>query len=104
MSGRAHRLITAVAVHETTSGTVREAIDIHTLHMRRLDRPTIEAYVRHDMPLNCAGSYMLEKRGLALFEAIEADPVTADDTAVIGLPMTKTIALLRSFGFEPLKA
>jgi len=102
MSGRSHRLITAVAVVDTESGTLREAMDVHVLHMRPLEPSEIAAYVRHDMPLDCAGSYKLEKRGIALFERIEADPETADDTAVIGLPLTKTLSLLRSFGFNPL--
>ncbi len=102
MSGRSHRLITAVAVVDTDSGVIREAMDIHVLHMLPLSDAEIEAYVRHDMPINCAGSYMLERRGIALFDRIEADPETADDTAVIGLPLTKTLGLLRSFGFNPL--
>ena len=46
---------------------------------------------------------MLEKRGVGLFESIEADPKLADDTAIIGLPMLRTLRLLRSFGVELLE-
>jgi len=102
LAGRSHRLITAVAVVDTVTQELREAVDIHVLHMHALSPDEIETYVKADEPYFCAGAYMLEKRGIALFEMIEADPETADDTAIIGLPLTKTLNLLRSFGFNPL--
>ncbi len=80
------------------------ATDTHILWMRPLSEALIAAYIEADQPLDCAGSYRLEARGLALFDRIEADPETADDTAVIGLPLMKTVALLRKLGFEPLAA
>jgi septum formation protein len=103
LAGRSHRLITAVAVHQVESGRTELAIDIHTLTMRRLDRRLCEAYVAHDAPLECAGSYRLESRGIALFDRIEADPETADSSAVVGLPLMKLCGLLRRFGWEPLE-
>ena len=105
MAGRAHRLVTAVAVTRAGPDAERElhvATDTHILWMRPLSDALIAAYVAADQPLDCAGSYRLEARGLALFDRIEADPETADDTAIIGLPLMKTVALLRKFGFEPL--
>ena len=102
LAGRSHRLITAVAVVDTVTQELREAVDIHVLHMHDLSADEIETYVKADEPYFCAGSYMLEKRGIALFKKIEADPETADDTAIIGLPLTKTLNLLRGFGFNPL--
>ncbi len=101
LAGRAHRLITAVAVTDGT--TIHLATDIHTLWMRPLTLPMLEHYVSIDAPLDCAGSYRLEGLGIALFERIEADPETADDSAIIGLPLMKTLALLRRFGFDPLQ-
>ena len=100
LSGQTHRLVTAVAVRGPDRTEV--ALDIHTLTMRTLDRATIEHYVRHDRPERCAGSYRLESRGIALFEHIEADPDTADDTAIIGLPLMKLCELLRRFGMDVL--
>jgi septum formation protein len=100
LSGRTHRLITAVAVHDTVTGATLDAVDIHTMHMRTLSEAQIARYIAHDKPLDCAGSYMLEKRGIALFERIEADPETADDSAIVGLPVMKTLTLLRRLGYE----
>ncbi len=99
LSGRSHRLITAVAVVDSER-RCETAVDVHTLTMRQLPRETLRRYVEHDMPLDCCGAYRLEGRGIALFETIEADPVTADDTAIIGLPLMKLLAVLRRFGFD----
>ena len=103
LSGRPHRLITAVAVHRCDDGRIRSDVDVHTLWMRPLERDIALNYVRRDLPLDCAGSYKLERRGVALFDKIEADPQTADDTAIIGLPLQKLLALLRTFGVDILK-
>ena len=102
LNGRAHRLITAVAVHRCDDGRLRSAIDVHTLWMRKLDRKVAEHYIDRDLPLDCAGSYKLERRGVALFEKVEADPETSDDTAIIGLPLQKLLMILRGFGVDVL--
>ena len=104
MAGRAHRLVTAVAVHDTRTGRTLDAVDVHTMTMRPLDDRQIAAYIAHDAPLDCAGSYALERRGIALFARVEADPETADDTAIIGLPLMKTLRLLRELGYDVLDA
>ncbi len=100
LSGHAHRVITSVAVHEPDSGRTEVATDVHVLTMRALSPAAIAAYVIADEPLDCAGSYRLEGRGIALFAHIQADPETADDTAIIGLPLMKLCRLLRGFGYE----
>ncbi len=100
MQGRTHRLVTAVAV--ASADRTEVAIDVHTMTMRALTPEVIARYIAYDRPLDCAGSYKLESRGIALFERIEADPETHDDTAIQGLPLMKTLRLLRGFGFDVL--
>ena len=100
MEGRAHRLLTAVAVHDTDTGITEIDMDVHVLTMRVLGRAAIERYVAHDQPLGCAGAYMLESRGIALFERIQADPELADSTAIVGLPLLRTLRMLRRFGWD----
>lgn len=102
LAGRTHRLITAVAVHDGARGETWADVDVHRLTMRPLSRALIEAYVAHDRPLDCGGSYRLEGRGIALFSEIQADPSFADDTAIVGLPLGKLCALLSRAGFEVL--
>jgi septum formation protein len=48
-----------------------------------------------DRPLDCAGSYKLEARGIVLFDRIESD----DHTAITGLPMIALVSILRELGF-----
>ena len=45
---------------------------------------------------DCAGGYKLETRGIALFEKIES----ADQTAIVGLPLMALVEALSNFGFE----
>ena len=53
-------------------------------------------YVEADRPLDCAGSYKLESRGIALFERIDSD----DHSAIVGLPLIALTSILRTIGFE----
>ena len=98
LQGRAHRLLTAVCVRHGATGREEVALDVHTLVMRPLTRGQIERYVKADGPLDCAGSYRVESLGVALFERITGD----DFTAVIGMPLTKTVALLARLGADVL--
>ena len=62
--------------------------------MRPLAREAIERYIAADRPLDCAGSYILESRGITLFDRIESD----DHTAITGLPLIALVSILRELG------
>ncbi len=81
MSGGSVCFLTA-AVLRTPSGT-SSAVVPTTVHLRRLTRAEIRAYVAADRPLDSAGSFKVESLGIALFTKIE----TADPTALEGLPL-----------------
>jgi len=99
LQGARHRLVTAVAVARQEEAHV--AVDVHTLTMHPLTDEQIRYYIASDQPLDCAGSYRLESRGVALFSRIEPDPETADESAILGLPLLKTLRLLRErFGWS----
>lgn len=93
MSGREHQLITAMAVAHP-GGTALHT-DVAALRMRPLTRTEIERYVAADRPTDCAGSYKLEGRGVALFERIDCE----DHTAITGLPLIALTTILRDLGF-----
>ena len=59
---------------------------------RRCRDAEIEHYLRAEQPYDCAGSAKCETLGIALLEAIESD----DPTALVGLPLIRTCALLRA--------
>ncbi len=94
MAGRSHRLYTAIAILH--GGQVLSHTDVTTLHMRPLAPAQIARYVEADQPLDCAGSYKLEARGIALFERIES----GDHSAITGLPLIALSGMLSTLGYQ----
>lgn len=95
LSGREHRLLTAICLVDP-SGGLREHLHVHTLSMRALEPDAIVRYVELDRPLDCCGSYRVESLGIALFERVEGE----DFTAIEGLPLMALSAMLREAGFR----
>lgn len=98
MSGRTVVFHTAVAVLCRARAYEGTAIVPVTVRFRTLSDAEIERYLRAEEPYDCAGSAKCETLGIALLEAIESD----DPTALVGLPLIKTCALLRHAGIDPL--
>jgi septum formation protein len=98
MRGRAVRFHTAVAVTRTDSGFVQQALVTVTVRFRPLSDVEIERYLLLEQPYDCAGSAKVETLGIVLAEAIESD----DPTALVGLPLIRTSAMLRAAGLDPL--
>lgn len=93
MSGHQVRFHTAVCISQ--DGRDLAALDTTTVTLRPLSDAEIVRYVDAEQPLDCAGSFKCEGLGVALFEAID----TRDPTALVGLPLIATAALLRQAGF-----
>lgn len=93
LQGRAHTLLTAVAIAHPR-GLV-EFVDTTTLTMRALATAELERYVASEQPLDCAGSYKIEALGITLFERVTSD----DQTAIQGLPLLRLCRELRALGF-----
>jgi septum formation protein len=93
LAGRPHELITALTVLHR--GVPHEHRDITRLHMRALTDAEIGRYLAADRPFDCAGSYKIEARGIALFERIESE----DHTAIVGLPLIALTTILRKLGY-----
>ena len=94
-SGRTLAFVTAVALTRHRDASLTEFLDTTHVTFRSLDRATIERYVEREAPLDCAGGFKSEGLGITLCDAIES----ADPTALIGLPLIRLCALLRSAGF-----
>lgn len=93
LAGKEHELSTSFCLWSPARSITHT--DIAILRMRSLTRAEIERYVAADQPLDCAGSYKLEARGIALFESVS----TPDQTAITGLPLIALSTLLRERGF-----
>jgi septum formation protein len=98
MQGRSIVFHTAVAVVRGSTGYSGSAIAPVTVKFRQLTDPEIEHYLQLEQPYDCAGSAKCETLGIALLDAIDSD----DPTALVGLPLIRTSALLREAGTNPL--
>jgi len=98
MRGRTAVFHTAIAVACMESGFRAAEVASVTVRFRDYSDAEIEHYLRTEQPYDCAGSAKAETLGIALLEAIESD----DPTALIGLPLIRTCALLRQAGINPL--
>ena len=98
MRGRSIVFQTAVAVVRGSTGYSGCALVPVTVRFRDLSDTEIEHYLRTEQPYDCAGSAKCETLGIALLEAIDSD----DPTALVGLPLIRTSALLRAAGIDPL--
>jgi septum formation protein len=94
LAGREHLLITAVSVVYGARSWAHT--DITVMAMRALTPAQIDRYIAHDRPFDCAGSYKLESRGIALFSRVESD----DHSAIVGLPLIALTAILAEIGYE----
>ena len=95
-SGRTVEFLTAVAVMRRQDSALIEFIDTTRVTFRILDQSTIERYVAKERPLDCAGGFKSEGLGISLCESIDS----ADPSALIGLPLIRLSAALRSAGFN----
>ena len=98
LSGRTAVFQTALAVLRPGTGFERALLAPVTVRFRVLGAAEIERYLRLETPYDCAGSAKCETLGIALLDAIESD----DPTALVGLPLIRTAALLREAGIDPL--
>ncbi|MCK9514823.1 MAG: Maf family nucleotide pyrophosphatase [Ottowia sp.] len=94
LSGREVVFHTALAVCCRASGFRRSDVAEVRVRFRKLEPAEIERYLLADRPYDCAGSARSESLGIALLERMVSD----DPTALIGLPLIRTAALLRAAG------
>jgi septum formation protein len=94
-SGHVVSFLTAVCILDPIGRTRYEHTDTTTVRFREFDRRLAEAYLRHDEPYDCAGSFKIEGAGFVLFEAVNTD----DPTALIGLPMIWVADILLQLGY-----
>lgn len=93
LSGKKHELITSYAIMNNEKTIIKT--NITQLFMRKLTTYQIKNYLSADNPIDCAGSYKLELKGISLMEKI----ITEDYTAIIGLPLISLANELTHFEF-----
>ena len=93
LANREHLVYTAVAV--VRGSRVESALESVRVRFRALDSREYEEYVATGEPLDKAGAYGIQGFGSALVESIEGDYF-----AVMGLPVVRTLELLRRHGWR----
>jgi septum formation protein len=88
LSGRNHRVLTAVAVHDGRR-TLRA---LNTSHVRfaSLPTPVVQAYVASGEPMGKAGAYAIQGALAGWIEHIDGS-----HSGIMGLPLFETAQLLR---------
>jgi len=94
-AGQKLEFLTAVCMLDPVTRRRYEHMDTTTVRFRRFDRRLAEAYLRHDEPYDCAGSFRIEGAGFVLFQSVSTD----DPTALIGLPMIWLAGTLQELGY-----
>jgi septum formation protein len=93
LSGRAHTVITAVAVL-WRDRLVADAEEV-TVTFRELSDAEIAAYIATGEPMDKAGAYGIQGYGATIVERVDGDYF-----AVMGLPLNRLTRLLESLGLE----
>lgn len=96
LSGREHRVLTAVGVRSASGRTVGQATSISRVRFAPLDAAAIDAYVASGEPFGKAGAYAIQGRAAAFVEAIHGSY-----TGIMGLPLHETSVLLQRAGVGP---
>ncbi|MCZ8322871.1 MAG: Maf family protein [Novosphingobium sp.] len=93
VSGRRHRCISAICVIDA-AGTVRTRMVETVVIFKQLSAEELDAYLECGEGLGKAGGYAIQGRAEALIRFI-----SGSHSAVIGLPLFETRALLRAAGY-----
>lgn len=95
-SGQQVDFLTAVTVFCRELGFYEQYTDCTRVCFRTLRQEEIERYLLQEKPYDCTGAFKAESLGIVLFESIKSD----DPTALTGLPLIQTAAMLRKAGLS----
>ena len=93
MSGRRHRVITAVSVRRNAEAWHRDVVSV--VRMKSLSDSEIDQYVRSNDWQGKAGGYAIQGPASAFIPWI-----SGSYTGIVGLPLTETAGLLQAAGWR----
>ena len=94
LSGRTHRVLTAVVVAPAASSRLFAATQVSRLRFCRLSPAQIDAYVDSAEPFGKAGGYAIQGLAAGFVRRIEGS-----HSGIMGLPLYETARLLRKAGY-----
>jgi septum formation protein len=94
LSGRAHRVMTAICVLAPDGRQARRLVETR-VHFKRLTKPDIDRYLDCGEGLGKAGGYAIQGRAGAFVTALQGSYAS-----VVGLPLYETANLLAGLGYR----
>jgi MAF protein len=98
LSGRSHHVYSSVYVSSFSKSRTTLFCAISRVTFRKLNEDRIREYLQQIDPLDKAGAYAAQGNGADIIARIDGSY-----SNVVGLPMERTIAVLRDFGVQPLR-
>jgi septum formation protein len=92
LSGRSHRVLTAIAM--ARDARIEHRLSISEVRFRSLAVEEIRRYVQSGEPMDKAGAYGIQGRAAMFVEDIKGS-----HSGIVGLPLCETALLLREFGY-----
>ncbi len=92
LSGRSHRVLTAIAM--ARDQRLEHRLSISEVRFRPLSAEEIRRYVQSGEPMDKAGAYGIQGRAAMFIEDIKGS-----HSGIVGLPLCETALLLREFGY-----
>ena len=92
LSGRSHRVLTAIAM--ARDARIEHRLSISEVRFRSLAVEEIRRYVQSGEPMDKAGAYGIQGRAAMFIEDIKGS-----HSGIVGLPLCETALLLRDFGY-----
>jgi septum formation protein len=93
LSGRTHRVLTAVVVAPASAARLLAATQVSRVRFCRLKPAQIDAYIESGEPLGKAGGYAIQG-----FAAGFVRTIAGSHSGIMGLPLFETARLLRKAG------
>ncbi len=98
LSGKKHKVITALALIDVDNNRKTVEVVETEVYMRKLSEKEIKMYIESGEPLGKAGSYAIQGLGAILIEKINGCFFN-----VVGLPLTKLYEILNNLDFNLLE-
>jgi septum formation protein len=95
LSGRTHKVLTAIAVARADGRVAGSAIQSSRVRFARLSKEAIAAMVESGEPRDKAGAYALQGLAAHYIRSVQGSP-----SGIIGLPLYETMQLLRRAGWQ----
>ena len=95
-SGKRVSFLTGLCLYDAKDESYQLEMVPYHVDFRELSASEIESYLNQEKPYSCAGSFKSEGLGITLFKRLDGD----DPSALIGLPLIRLSAMLRSKGLR----